>query len=153
VTRVDEDAGKVKMELGRDQRTGAVMETPWMPIQEIAMGGIKTSFMPRVGEQISASSETGDFTDAIAGFSIPSNKNARPPGKSGEGWITADGDVSITIKAGEIKLQVGETYLKIAADGWDLVGPGRPDGDWQIAGLWRPGAKPHKHFDHQGRHK
>jgi phage baseplate assembly protein gpV len=125
VTDVDGERGRVRIDLGRDD-DGNVVKSGWMPVQELAAGSLKTSFLPTVGEQVDAVSETGDMTDAYASMSLPSKDNPRPHNKPGEGVfergpmrieMTEDriilkvGSAKVTIRDGKIVLEASEVHL------------------------------------------
>ena len=67
------------------------------------MGAIKTHFPPSIGEQVKLESESGDLTDAVIDTSLPSNANPRPHDK-----------------LAEAKIQIGDTYILMTADGIEI---------------------------------
>lgn len=150
VTDVDEDAGRVRVALGTDPVTGVTFKGPWMEVQEIAMGGVRASFLPRVGEQVAVHSATGDLTDATVGFSIQTNKTKRPKGKAGEGVIEADGGVRIDIKNGEVKIAVAGVSFRVTGDGVEIVGPFKLTGEFTHTGNTNQTGV---HKDSRGYHK
>lgn len=87
VAEVDAAKGlaRVKIDTTED---GEPVLTAWIPWKEVAMGAIKTHFPPSVGEQVEVVSENGDMTNAAIDTSIPSDQNARPHDKGGEGVVT-----------------------------------------------------------------
>ncbi len=87
VVEVDAEKGVARVALGKDPATGQPYLSPLIPWKEISMGSIKTHFPPSVGEQVVIESDSGDFTDAVIGNSLPSNANPRPHNKAGEAMI------------------------------------------------------------------
>lgn len=111
VTDVDGAKGLVRVDLGRDD-DGNVVKSPWIKPQEIAAGGLKSSFLPTVGEQIDVISENGDMTDAYASMSLPSKDNKRPHDKPGEG-VFEKGPMRIEMAEDRIILKVGNAKIAI----------------------------------------
>jgi len=87
VTEVDIANGVARVDIGKDPATGQPYLTGPIPWKEIAMGSIKTHFPPAEGEHVVVESDSGDFTDAVIGNSLPSNANPRPHNKGGEAMI------------------------------------------------------------------
>ncbi len=109
VHEVDAAKGLARVKIDED-KDGKPVLSPWIAWKEPAMGAIKTHFPPEVGEQVKITSESGDITDAVIDYSLPSNANARPHDKGREGVITIGdtrihftGDV-VNIKSARINL-------------------------------------------------
>jgi len=87
IEEVDAAKGLARVKLGVDPVTQQPYLSPWIPWKEISMGKIKTHFPPTKGEQVQVVSESGDITDAVIDYSLPSNQNKRPHDKEGEAVI------------------------------------------------------------------
>jgi len=110
VHEIDEEKGLYRIKLGEDT-DGDPFLTPWLPNQEIAMGGFKVAMGLTVGEQVDVHSETGDLTDAMIVASIQSDENPRPKVKPGQAIMTA-GD--------KTKVQIDGSVVKITAPRIDI---------------------------------
>lgn len=110
VTDVDEKKGLFRVDLGQDPVSGEPFKSPWLPAQELAMGGVKSSFMPTVGEQVDVVSETGDISDGYISMSLPTDKNPRPHDKAGEGKLKA-GSSTFLIKDGNVEIRANRIDL------------------------------------------
>jgi len=123
ISEVDPVKGlaRVKLSEGAD---GMPYLTDWIPWKEVAMGAIKTHFPPSVGEQVKVASESGDMSDAVIDTSLPSNSNARPHDKVGEGKITI-GDMSIHFTGDRVHIKAATIVLEgtvhLGAEGGQLV--------------------------------
>jgi len=102
VAEIDPAKGLARVKLG-ENKDGKPYLSPWVPWKEVAMGAIKTHFPPAVGEQVELKSDSGDLLDAVIDTSLPSTANPRPHDK-----------------AGEAKIQIGETYILMTGDSIEI---------------------------------
>lgn len=137
ITDVDYEKGLARVQLDTDAKSGKPFKSPWVPWKEIAMGNVKTHFPVSIGEEVKLVSQSGDLTDAIIDFSIPSNSNKRPHDKGGEAVIQI-GNTRLLITGNEIRLKAGkiitegETHL--GGEGGQLLHrKGDVDSDGDVA--------------------
>jgi phage baseplate assembly protein gpV len=123
VAEVDAEKGLARVEIDKD-KDGKPVLSPWIPWKEPAMGAIKTHFPPEVGEQVKITSESGDITDAVIDYSLPSNDNARPHDKPREGVITI-GDMRVHMTGDRFHVKAGtivfEGTVHLGGEGGKLV--------------------------------
>jgi hypothetical protein len=124
ITDVNFDKGLARVQLDTDAKTGKPFKSPWVPWKEIAMGNIKTHFPVSIGEEVKLVSQSGDLTDAMIDFSIPSNSNQRPHDKGGEAVIQI-GATRLLITGDEIRLKAGKIITEgdthLGGEGGKLV--------------------------------
>lgn len=123
IHEVDAAKGLARVAFDEDKDGNPVL-SPWIPWKEPAMGAIKTHFPPEPGEQVKITSESGDLTDAVIDYSLPSNANARPHDQVREGVITI-GDMRIHMTGGRVHIKAGDIVLEgnvhLGGEGGQLV--------------------------------
>lgn len=123
VAEVDPAKGLARIKLGEDD-DGQPFLSPWLPWKEPAMGAIKWHTPPSVGEQVKVTSESGEITDGIIDFSIPSDQNARPSDK-GDEHVRQHGSTKIIEKDGRVEIDATVIVLKgtvhLGGEGGKLV--------------------------------
>lgn len=96
ITDVNVKDGLARVELDTEDKSGEPFKSPWIPWKEPAMGKIRFHTPPTKGEQVKLVSQSGDLSDAQIDYSLPSDTFKRPHDKEGE-----------------LKIQIGETYLLV----------------------------------------
>ncbi len=120
VKEVDAAKGLARVVLGKDPVTDEDFVSAWIPWDEMAMGAIKWHTPPAVGEQVSVSSENGEFTDARITTSVPSDQNQRPHDKAGE-HVRTVGNARILEKDGNVKIMVGGSTIDITGEAVEIT--------------------------------
>ena len=105
IHEVDAEKGLARVKLGEDPETGEPYLSAWVPWKEISMGFIKTHFPPEPGEQVKLVSESGDLTDAVIDYSLPSNQFKRPHNKAREAMIKIGEKTSLLMTEGKVVLK------------------------------------------------
>lgn len=110
-THVDAEKHLIRMALGKDD-DGAEVLSPWIPVAQAA-GALKLHSMPSVGQVMVARSEAGDLEQGVAEPYHWTDDNPSPSQNGGEHKLTF-GDVTITLVAGGLTFQVGDTTVEIS---------------------------------------
>ena len=123
VHEVDHAKGLYRVKLG-DGEGGAPFLTPWLRVQEAAMGGkIKTHFPLRVGEQVKVISENGDLSEAVIAQSGRSDENQQVSGRGDEAQVVND-KAHVIWREGEMVVKFGDNSgIVCRPDALWLVGP------------------------------
>lgn len=120
---VERDKAKgVRLDLGQDPDTGAMIKSDWHRVQGLSAGGVKISVLPSVGEQVYLESPSGVIgADSLVTFGAFDDDHQRPDHDIDAALINC-GNASIQIKNGEIRMIVGDGGFVLTDEKLQMLG-------------------------------
>lgn len=125
VTEVRQQQGdwQVRLEIGRDPESDAVVKSPWAPVQPASAGALKIKVKPSVGERMTLLSPSGTVGSGSWAIRGPFDDDHPAPGGD-EDVVLEIGQTKIIAKDGLVSIKVGGTELELTAGAINLVAGG-----------------------------
>ena len=118
VEQVDPAKARVRLKFGEGD-DGPFL-SPWVPYAQVA-GGLKIHTPPTKGQQFTMMSPGGDWRQAVAVPMTWSDQNPSPSTAGDENVLTF-GNVRMSLKAGDVTVEVGGVSFRISGDGVAIEG-------------------------------
>ncbi|NJL32991.1 MAG: hypothetical protein HC893_02990 [Chloroflexaceae bacterium] len=111
---------QVRLEIGRDPETDAVVKSPWVPVQPAASGALKIKVKPTVGERMTMLSPSGTVGTGSWAIRGPFDDD-HPPPAGDEDVVLEVGATRIIARDGLIALKVGATEIEMTDGAINVV--------------------------------
>lgn len=122
VSEVREAKGdwQVRLEIGRDPESDAVVKSPWVPVQPASAGALKIKVKPSEGERMTMLSPSG--TVGTGSWAIRGPFDDDHPAPAGDEDVVLErGTTKIVLKDGLLSLKVGDTELELSGSAINVV--------------------------------
>jgi phage baseplate assembly protein gpV len=117
VTEVRQQQGdwQVRLEIGRDPESDAVVKSPWAPVQPASAGALKIKAKPSVGERMTLLSPSGTVGSGSWAIRGPFDDD-HPAPQGDEDVVLERGDTRIEIDGDHVKVTVDQAFAEVARE-------------------------------------